>query len=393
MIEVAYISTDKIISELEESFIEHYHEIPTIVSAPGRINFIGEHTDYNMGFVLPAAINQAVYVALSPNENSETSFVSLDFNDSYQGNISHLEKSAKGWPNYINGIVDQLKKKGCKINGFNCVLKGNIPMRAGMATSASIECAIIFALNEIFELKLDKMTMVDLCQQAENEFVGVHCGNLDFFAIMFAKKNYALKLDCRTHESSYVHVRMDEYRIVLFNTNVNRLLALSEYNSRRETCENAAATICKVYPQVTHLRDATIPMLDEIIRPQNEETYWMCRYVVEEIQRLHAACDDLASGKLAAFGKKLYETHDGLSKNFKVSCPELDYLVDFVKAENSVLGGRMMGAGFGGCTINLIKEKALNELIPRISQAYQKAMQKELSVYVYETAGGVTLIQ
>ncbi len=395
MIEVAFISTDKIVSEIEETFIDNFHEIPTIVRAPSRVSFIGEHMDYNKGFILTSAINQALYVAIGPNEDSTvTKYIYLDAEEpNYEGDIHNLEKTNQKWPNYINGIVDQLVKKGSKISGFNCVIKGNIPAGSGMSMYAALECSIIFALNEVFELKMDKMAMALLAQKGENEFVGVHSGILNFFTIMFSKKNYAIQLDCRSMEYKYVHIRMDDYRIVVFDSGANRMSGVSEYNRKREAFEHAVGTIKKLHPHVDSMRDVTHGMLDNIIKPISEDTYLLCRYVVEELQRIQDACEDLTHSNLFAFGKKMFASHEALRTQLRASCAELDFLIDFVKNESGVIGARMMGAELGASTVNLIKERDIQDIIPRISQAFEKKMGRELKVYVYETGGGISQIQ
>ncbi len=394
MIEISYLSTDKIITKLEDAFIEAFHEIPTIISAPSRVNFIGEHMDYNMGNVIIATMNHNVYLAIAPNETNKLNYVFLDIEQRYIGTIDNLKPSEKTWPDYINGVVDQLIKQNYNIGGFNCVITSNVPFSSLSSTGSPTECAVVFALNEIFELGMGKLEMALLAQKAEHSFTGIHTGILVFFAILFGKKNYAIQLDCRTMEYKYIHIRMDDYRILILNAGIDRTANFVDYNRKRANCEYAVKLLQKKYPAVTALRDATLPMINEIIAPAcDAETYKLCRYVIEEQQRLDGAALDLANNNTTGFGKKMFASHEALKSELNASCDELDFLIDFVKKESGVTGARLMGAELGSSTINFVKEDAIQELLPRISAAYEKAMNKELKAYVYETSGGVQLIQ
>lgn len=382
-----------IINKLTQIFTEQFNAQPQIFRSPGRLNLIGEHTDYNNGFVLPAAIDKAIYIAIQPREDNQLNWIAGDLNDSYKGSVDNIVSSDKGWPNYLLGVIDQLHKTGHAIKGFNCVVEGDVPTGAGMSSSAALECATIFALNDIFRLGLDKLTMVKLAQKAENLFVGVQCGIMDQFASMFGKKDHVIKLDCRSLEYEYEPFEMQDVKIVLFDTGVKHSLAATEYNMRRQECEEGVYFIQQYYPEVKSLRDATVEMLDKYVLPKDDVVYKRCLYVVQEIQRLLAACADLENGNMKAFGQKMYATHEGLSKQYEVSCKELDFLVDFVRNEQSVIGARMMGGGFGGCTINLVKEDAVTDLTERISKAYKKAMQIELKTYIAKIENGTEKIQ
>jgi galactokinase len=364
-----------------------------VVRSPGRVNLIGEHTDYNNGFVLPAAINKAIYMAVSRRDDNELHLQSVDLDISYAGDVNSLVASSLHWPDYILGVIQQLQQKGYTIGGFNCVFGGDIPLGAGMSSSAALECATVWALNAIFDLGLDPLTMVKLAQKAENEFVGVQCGIMDQFASMFGRKNHVIRLDCQSLEYKYVPFNMDGIRIVLFDSNVKHSLASSEYNTRRQQCEAGVKRLQAHYPQVSSLRDATVSMLDEHLAGFDAIIYNRCKYVVEENNRLLAACRDLERGDIPAFGKKMFATHEGLSKQYEVSCNELDFLVDSVKNNAGVLGSRMMGGGFGGCTINLVKEEAIGELANRIGEAYHKAMNKELKIYIGQIEDGTSFIK
>lgn len=386
------MKTTTIASDIIEKFTHAFQTKPVVIRSPGRVNLIGEHTDYNNGYVLPAAINKAIYMAISERADDELHILSYDMNAGYTGSIQYLQPSSLDWPNYILGVVQQLQKKGYTLHGFNCVFGGDIPVGAGMSSSAALECATAFALNEIFELGMDPLTMVKLSQKAENEFVGVQCGIMDQFASMFGKKDHVIRLDCYTLSYEYVPFNMAGIKIVLLDTNVKHSLASSEYNTRRQQCEVGVAMIQTHYPEVKSLRDATLSMLTECVAPADDIIFRRCKYVVEENIRLAEACIDLQKADIAAFGKKMFATHEGLSNEYAVSCSELDFLVNQVKDNSAVLGARMMGGGFGGCTINLVKEDAIDELIKTTAAAYQNAMGKELKAYIAQIENGTSFI-
>ena len=378
------------INEITKIFQQKFSHQPLIVRSPGRVNIIGEHTDYNEGFVLPAAIDKAVYVALTPRKDKTIQLYSTDFNESISISIADI-KPVKGWATYILGVADELLKRGHDINGFDLVLSGDVPIGAGLSSSAAVECATAFALNELFSLGIEKIEMVRIAQKAEHVFAGVMCGIMDQFASMFGKENSVIKLDCRSLEYKYEPLQLEGYKLVLLNSNIKHTLASSEYNTRRQQCEQGVAWIKKDHQEVNSLRDATIEML-EPLASIDQIVYNRCKYVVEEDQRVIDSCNDLERGDLHALGKKMFSTHEGLSKEYEVSCKELDYLVEAVKGNPNVLGARMMGGGFGGCTINLVKEEAIDELIRDISIGYQKNMQRELIAYTVVTGQGTAIV-
>ena len=380
------------IDNVKKIFIEKFNAEPLVVKSPGRINIIGEHTDYNEGFVLPGAIDKAIYIAISKRDDDLVVLYAVDYKEDFSCRLSEIERSQKSWPNYILGIVDQLKKANKNITGFNAVIDGDIPLGAGLSSSAALECATAFALNELFELHLDKMQMVKMAQAAEQQFAGVNVGIMDMFASMFGQKDHVIKLDCRSLEYGYVPLRLNKIKIVLFNTNVKHSLASTEYNVRRKECEQGVAWINEIHPQVKSLRDATVEMLDDIVLPKDKLIYTRCRFIVEEIQRLLDACEDLKHDNILALGKKMFATHEGLSKDYAVSCKELDFLVDAVKQNENVLGARMMGGGFGGCTINLVKEDAIEPLVKSISKDYEEKMKLPLTTYIANIENGTSLI-
>jgi galactokinase len=378
------------IDRLHKLFWQLHHEDPLIVCAPGRINLIGEHTDYNCGYVLPAAIDKAVYVAIGKRNDNKIYLHAEEYNENYIADIENLRQNKFHWSSYVLGVIDQLQKKNFSITGFNIVVDGDVPVGAGMAASAAIECATVFALNALFELNMSKLDMVKIAQKAEQEFVGLQCGIMDMFTSMYGKKDHVICLDCRSFEYEYFPFKQDGIKIVLLDTSIKHSLASSEYNTRKKQCEEGVALIQQHVPHVQSLRDATIEMLDKYVA-QNKLIYNRCRYVIEEIDRLLAACIDLQKNDINAFGKKMFATHKGLSKMYEVSCNELDIMVDLVKHNKSVIGARMMGGGFGGCTINIVKEDAVEELIYDTREQYREKTGMNLNAYIASIEGGACL--
>jgi galactokinase len=380
------------IDKILDRFQAEYNTYPSIYKSPGRVNILGEHTDYNHGFVLPAAIDKYMYAAVSLREDNIVSLLALAYNEKVECSMTDLKPLSSQWANYILGVIYQLQKVGFILRGFNMVIDGEIPLGAGLSSSAAIGCSVVYALNDLFQLNLQRLEMVHLAQRSENEFVGVNCGIMDQFASIYGKTDSVIKLDCESLEYEYIPFNLEGIKIVLFNTNVSHNLALTEYNVRRQECEAGVNLIKKIYSDVVTLRDVDMEMLDTYVYPVDQIIYKRCKYVLEEYNRLLDACEDLVNGDFRALGSKMYETHDGLSKSYEVSCKELDYLVDFVKKETFVLGARMMGGGFGGCTINLVKEEAIEELTSRISEAYEKDMKLPLTTYVAQISNGASKV-
>ena len=380
------------LSTLREKFRSLYNQEPLVVRSPGRVNIIGEHTDYNEGFVLPAAIDKAIYIAIGKRNDDTIRLYARDYQQSHEVSLSSLAPTDKHWPNYILGVVDQFQKRGYQLGGFDLVIDGDVPLGAGLSSSAAVECATAFALNELFHLGLEKLEMVKAAQLAEQTFAGVMVGIMDQFASMFGKKNHAIKLDCRSLQYEYVPLELKGVKILLLNTNVKHSLSSSEYNTRRKQCEQGVSWVKEQHPEIKSLRDVTVPMLQQFVAPKDEVIFRRCKYVVEENTRLVEGCEDLKKGDLEALGKKMFRTHEGLSKEYEVSCKELDFLADYVKTNPSVLGARMMGGGFGGCTINLVKEEAIDDLIKNVSKDYQKAMNLELSAYIAGIENGSSIV-
>ncbi|MCC5907235.1 MAG: galactokinase [Balneolaceae bacterium] len=373
-------------------FKKHFSGEPVLVRSPGRINLIGEHTDYNDGFVLPAAIDKNILFAMAPNGIDKIRLVSADMDQAYETGIAdHYQKADLGWANYILGVVDQVQKKGKPVRGFDCVFGGNIPIGAGLSSSAALEGGVLFGLNELFRLALSPLEIALMAQAAENQFVGVQCGIMDQFASIHGKEGHALKLDCRTLDFSLFPVKTDIVDILLCDTKVHRELATSEYNVRRSQCEEGVKALQKHEPGIQKLRDVSHKLLESHKHEIAEIVYRRCRFVVNENQRVLDACDDLESGNINSFGRRMYESHYGLRDEYEVSCRELDLLVEITENLDPVLGARMMGGGFGGCTINLVKKGNMKEVKETIAGIYSTNLNSDVEFYEVNISEGTGL--
>lgn len=377
---------------VENKFKELYDRQPLVVRSPGRVNLIGEHTDYNEGYVLPAAIDKAIYLAIAPRNDRTCTLFAFDKNESHQFSVDAFSPSRKGWPNYLVGVVDQLRKAGHDLGGFDCVFAGDIPIGAGLSSSAALEMGFAFALNHLFDLKIDKLALVKLAQKSENEFVGVHCGIMDQFINIFGRENNLLRIDCRSLEFKYFAFDFD-VSIILLDTHISRSLASSEYNRRREECNEGVNAVRNRFPQVTHLRDVSLEMLNECRQDTTGLIYKRCKYVIEENQRVLNACRALENRDLPSFGQYLFESHRGLSHEYEVSCKELDFLVDLARAIPDVVGSRMMGGGFGGCTINLVHPRAVDEVRAFVTRKYNQRFRSGPSCYITTVGAGTTSVK
>ncbi|HUP13725.1 MAG TPA: galactokinase [Niastella sp.] len=379
------------IQKLQQAFKERYNKEATIIAAPGRVNLIGEHTDYNSGFVLPGAVDKKIYVAIAPNRTNTVNVFANQFNESYSFSID-VSEPHRGWMNYLLGVTYHIQQKGKKIEGVDLVIDGDIPVGAGMSSSAALCSAYGFALNELFRLGLSRMDLAFIGQKTEHTFVGLQCGIMDQFASLHGKKGHVMKLDCRSLEFEYIPFDFPAYKIVLVNSMVSHTLASSEYNVRRKQCEEGIALLKKHYPDITSLRDIEPAQLLQHKDELPPIVFDRCSYVVYEKERVLASCEALKGNDLAKFGKLMYATHEGLSKKYSVSCTELDFLVECAQHITGVAGARMMGGGFGGCTINIVQTDAVENFSQKIQSAFTNLFKKTPEVYVTQIEDGAKVI-
>ena len=379
---------------VNQVFIDNFSVSPMIVRSPGRVNLIGEHTDYNGGFVLPAAIDKAAYLAVAVSNSESGKWISIDMNETVEIRFDSIQSLQKNtWANYILGVIQQFQNRGLMVKPFNCVLAGDIPIGSGMSSSAALESSVGFAINEMNEFGFSRKELSKIVQQAENEFIGVKCGIMDMFASLHGKENNVIRLDCETLDYQYFPLNLDEYKIVLFDSGVKHNLVESEYNLRRNQCEEGLAFFRKHFDEtIKNLSSVPLAWLQSSKSQLDEIVYKRCQYVIEENQRILSACEDLQQGRLKDFGIKMTATHEGLRNLYEVSCPELDFLVDALWNESAVLGSRVMGGGFGGCTINLIKEDAIEDLFKNLSVSYEKHTGIKLKMYSVVTSNGTEVV-
>ena len=362
-------------------FIKHFDgSTGNVYASPGRINLIGEHTDYNGGFVFPGAIDKGIIAELKINGTNKVRAYSIDLKDYVEFGLNEEDAPRASWARYIFGVCREIIKRGGKISGFNTAFAGDVPLGAGMSSSAALESTYAFALNEMFDCGLDKFELAKIGQATEHNYCGVNCGIMDQFASVFGKAGSLIRLDCRSLEYQYFPFDPKGYKLVLLDSVVKHELASSAYNKRRQSCETAVAAIQKRHPEVEFLRDANMDWLKEVKEEISAEDYMRAEYVIEEIQRVLDVCDALEQGDYETVGKKMYETHHGMSKLYEVSCEELDFLNDLAK-ECGVTGSRVMGGGFGGCTINLVKEELYEPFVNKARESYFKQYNKHLKVY------------
>ena len=369
-------------------FEEKFNSAPGIYFSPGRINLIGEHIDYNDGYVMPAAISKGVYYALAVNNTDTINFYALDFEDSLSINISDIKKM-DNWKNYVLSVVNEFVVMGKNIGGFDCVFGGDIPRGSGISSSAAVEGGLAFAVNDIFNVGLNRIELALLCQRAEHNFPGVNCGIMDMYASINGKKDHVILLDCKNITHQYFPLQLSGFKIVLLNTKVHHTLATGEYNVRRKWCEEGLA-ILKKELQVKSFRDIKSSGDVELHKDKmSAEVFNCCTYVVEEIERTIKGSVLLQQNDIPGFGKLMFASHEGLSKLYKVSCPQSDFLVAQAAKNKNVIGARQMGGGFGGCTINIVKEEAVKDFITEAVAAYQQKFDILAEAYVMEISDGV----
>ena len=362
-------------------FIKHFDgSTGSVYASPGRINLIGEHTDYNGGFVFPGAIDKGMVGELKINGSNKVRAYSIDLRDYVEFGLNEEDAPRASWARYIFGVCREIIKRGGKIAGFNTAFAGDVPLGAGMSSSAALESTYAYALNDMFDCGIDKFELAKIGQATEHNYCGVNCGIMDQFASVFGKAGHLIRLDCRSLEYQYFPFNPEGYRLVLLDSVVKHELASSAYNDRRRSCENVVAAIQKRHPHVEFLRDANMDMLNEVKGEITAEDYMRAEYVIGEVQRVLDVCDALECGDYETVGKKMYETHYGMSKLYEVSCEELDFLNDIAK-ECGVTGSRVMGGGFGGCTINLVKNELYDHFVETAKMRYKEKYGRLPKVY------------
>ena len=364
-----------------------------VIESPGRINLIGEHTDYNLGYVLPTAIEKKITFKFKKNHtDKECRLFSLGFDTGFTLQLDKISRSAVEWENYVLGVLNEILLRTDRLRGFDCTIESKLPMGSGLSSSAALECGLAFGLNELFQLGLSKMDIVQLSQKAEHTFVGTQCGIMDQFASVMSKKGHVLLLDCQSLEHQQIPIHIDPYKMIMLNTKVSHNLASSEYNTRKRECEEGVGIIQRRYPEVTSLRKANKEMLEYCKSEMSGTIYKRCSFIISENDRVLQTANALKENDLNLFGALLYEAHEGISKLYEVSCPESDFLVDFSKQYKAVLGARQTGGGFGGCTLNIVHKDQVDRFVQEATSAYKKAFNIELEAFEVKPSAG-TYIQ
>ena len=363
-------------------------QTPALFSAPARINLIGEHTDYNHGFVLPAAIDRHIYFAIAVNEAPIFQIDSTDLKESVRFEKDNAAAPDQLWAKYFHCMIDVLKEKGHHFPPMICAFGGNIPIGSGLSSSAALTCGFIYALNELFGWNLTRLEIAQLAQASEHR-VGLNCGIMDQYAVLHGKKNQVLQLDCLALTHQYFPLDLGDHSLVLFNSMVSHSLADSAYNDRRESCERVLHTIQEKHANVQSLRDIDFNLLAKFQNQLSPLDYQRVSFVLAENQRVIKTTKALSEGQLKTVGEYLYQSHEGLSKVYEVSCEELDFLVDNLREKMGVLGSRMMGGGFGGCTINLIQNDCIEQVANELTIAYQQKYNKTPAMHLVQTGDGV----
>lgn len=375
-------------SKINKAFVEHFGGEGTLFVAPGRFNLIGEHTDYNGGFVFPGAIDKAIMAEIRPNGTDRVKLYSIDLDASAEFGLNEEDAPKEQWARYVFGVCREIIKRGGKVEGFDAVFSGNVPLGAGLSSSAALESCFAFALNDLFnDNKFDRMELARIGQSTEHNYCGVNCGIMDQFASCHGKKDNLMRLDCRSGEFEYFPFKLDGYKLVLVDSRVKHELVDSPYNKRRESCERVARHL-----GVETLRDADMAMLEAAKGELSHEDYMRAKYVIEEKQRVLDVCDALLKGDYDTVGRCMYATHDGLSKDYEVSCEELDFLNDVAK-ELGVTGSRIMGGGFGGCTINLLPNDLHDKFVKEVTARFNEKYGHEPKIYDVVISDGARLVE
>ena len=380
--------------KIHSQFEKHFGGSGTFYASAGRINLIGEHTDYNGGFVFPGAIDKGMMAEIRLNGTDKVRVYSVDLDDYAEFGFAETDAPAASWARYVFGVCrETIKRCGDVLKGFDAAFAGDVPLGAGMSSSAALESTFAFALNDMFGLGIDKFELARIGQSTEHNYCGVNCGIMDQFASIFGKAGSLMRLDCRSMEYKYYPFHPKGYRLVLLDSVVKHELASSAYNKRRASCEHVVAAVKAAgYPVVEYLRDVDMKMLSEVKGKVSDEDYMRAEYVIEEIQRVLDVCDALERDDYETVGQKMYETHHGMSKLYEVSCEELDFLNDLAR-ECGVTGSRVMGGGFGGCTINLVKDELYDGFIAKAKKEYAAKFGHEPKVYPVVISDGARKLE
>ena len=374
--------------QILKEFNSRFNEKPSVYASAGRINLIGEHTDYNGGFVFPGAIDKVIMAAIAPNGTDKVRVFSIDIDEYAKFGLEESDAPSQSWARYIFGVCREIIKRGGSVKGFDAVFAGNVPLGAGLSSSAALESCFAFALNDLFNgNSIEKFELARIGQSTEHNYCGVNCGIMDQFASVMGKKGKLMRLDCRSMEFEYYPFAPEDYELVLVDSRVKHELADSPYNKRRESCERVAKRL-----GIETLRDATQAMLDGIRDEISAEDYSRAKFVIEEKDRVLAVSDALNAGDYETVGRKMYETHEGLSKDYEVSCEELDYLNEIAK-ECGVTGSRIMGGGFGGCTINLVRKDLVADFVETAKKRFNEKYGHEPKVYEVVISDGARKVE
>ena len=373
---------------VNDKFLTLFGKPGVVYASAGRINLIGEHTDYNGGFVFPGAIDKVIMAEILPNNTDQVNVFSIDINEEAHFGLNEDDAPSQSWACYIFGVCREILKRGGVVKGFDAVFAGDVPLGAGLSSSAALESCFAYALNDMFnDNGINKFELARIGQSTEHNYCGVNCGIMDQFASVMGQKGKLMRLDCRSMEFEYFPFESDEYELILVDSRVKHELADSPYNKRRQSCERVARRL-----GLDTLRDATLEMLGNILPDITAEDYFRAKFVIEEKERVLAVCDALNAGDFEKVGRKMYETHDGLSKDYSVSCEELDFLNDIAK-ECGVTGSRIMGGGFGGCTINLVRKELTDAFVQTAKDRFNEKYGHEPKVYPVVISDGARKLE
>jgi galactokinase len=386
-------STAALTSKVREAYRRLHGSEPLMVRSPGRINLIGEHTDYNGGFVMPAGIDREMVFAIGLSSSGTSTLHALRHGQTFPFDVQNPVRVARPlWANFMLGVVRRFLDRGLVVQPLHCVVDGDVPTGAGLSSSAALECGFAFGVDHLHRFAVPRLDLVHMAQWSEHNYVGVMCGIMDQFASMMSMADKAFMLDCRSLEYHYFPLDLKEYTLVLCDTMVKHSLASSGYNTRRQECERGVQILQQYDPSVKTLRDVSVEQVQRHREELGDIVYRRCLYVVEENARVAAAAAHLRDGDLIAFGQRMYESHLGLSRMYEVSCDELDYLFERAQQFPGVIGARMMGGGFGGCTINLVRRSALNGFISALKTDYQDKFGTDMGHYVVKLVDGTSLL-